>query len=520
MRSRISSSSLSYTPALATLVFGKASRVFAAFVSFHYLQDKVALPLYLFFVTFGAATTLLVMQRPWNGKRIGSKRTRRVLSAGGLLVATLYIWTAGLRSAGPLRTLLVDGAELPLLYLFAVMTRREMPERRKTRGALCMLLAYFLLIWDASGHVPDVKEIENSRFGQRAEHMVDRITHHQWRSNHNSVRGLANGDENGRAGADNEFFAGFGQDEDDSDGRGGGRKRVHSRHLSSPHRERHHHHHDGMGAHGPRRRLLTTFHPPVQGPGGVKDAFVEGTALRSEFGVILVLAASVLVQGGRGFTRRLATELGGAKRHFALSMAVAVVWMMPLAFLSWLSDASGAVLSLQAIGGVTRINITSAHALGFFAVGFLWLVLPYYARAIVSTAVPSRVMMQAAVVVPFIMAAVVSSVFGGAEAAGGLSWVLLAAFILECLGVSLMMAGGVNRAGLSELPIDANPTASAAAAGAALNNSPSGGGATGATGVGGGAQGQIMTSTGTTTTTRQETVNTVQANGVMGGRTD
>lgn len=518
MRSRNSSASLSYTPALATLIFGKASRVFAAFVSFHYLQDKVALPLYLFFVTFGAATTLLMMQRPWNGKRIGSKRARRLLSAGGLLVATLYIWTAGLRSAGPLRTLLVDGAELPLLYLFAVMTRREMPERRKTRGALCMLLAYFLLIWDASGHVPDVKEIENSRFGQRAEHMVDRITHHQWHSNHKNVRGLANGDENGRAGADNEFFAGFGLEEDDSDGRGGARERVHSRHLSSPHRERHDHH-GGIGAHhrGPRRRLLTTFHPPVQGPGGVKDAFVEGTALRCEFGVILVLAASVLVQGGRGFTRRLATELGGAKRHFALSMAVAVVWMAPLAFLSWLSDASGAVLSLQAIGGVTRINITSAHALGFFAVGFLWLVLPYYARAIVSTAVPSRVMMQAAVVVPFIMAAVVSSMFGGAEAAGGLSWVLLAAFFLECLGVSLMMAGGVNRAGLSELPIDANPTASAAAT--TLNNSPSGGVA-GATGVGGGIQGQTMASTGTTPTTRQETVNTVQANGVIGGRTD
>lgn len=452
MRSRHSQSSpsLSFTPAIATLTFGKASRVFAAFVSFHYLQDRVALPLYLFFVTFGAALTLLILQRPWRGKRIGIKRTKRILLAGGLLTATLYTWTVGLRSAGPLRTLLVDGAELPLLYMFAVLTRRELPEKRKTRGAFFMLLAYCLLIWDASGHVPDVNEIERSPFGQKAELIVDKLTHHQYhyqqqqqqKQQHATTGGSgwsgqdANNDDDNintnKLNNNDGLVAGFG--EDDKIGADGKLRK--------------------QGGLKTRRRLLTTFRPKVKGPGGVKNAFIEGTALRCEIGVILVLIASILVQGGRGFSRRLANELGGAKRHFALSMSASVVWIAPLAVLSCFSSTSGSILSLQMIGGITRMHINASHVLGFISVGFLWLVLPYYARAIVSTSIPSKTMMQSAVVAPFVMACLVSGVFGGASSAGGVSWVLIAAFILECVGVTLMMAGGIKSRGISELPID------------------------------------------------------------------
>lgn len=416
-RSRINPS-LSFGPALATLFLGKASRVFAAFVSFHYLQARVALPLYLFFVTLGAAATLLLLQRPWLGKRIGVKRGRRVFLAGGMLAASLYLWTAGLRSAGPLRALLVDGAELPLVYLFAVFTRRELPERRKTRGAICMICAYVLLFWDASGHVPDVQEIEHSHFGRRAEHVVDRLAGH--RSSHWHSSQVLNPDS----------------------------VDVNEEPLNAPKP-----HMDDVTNGGRRRRLLTTFKPPVQGPGGVRDVLVEGTALRCEVGVFLLLVSSLLVQAGRGLSRRLATELGGAKRHFALAMGAATAWVTPLAALSWFSSATGAVLSLQAIGGITRIKVTVGHILGFISVGFMLLVLPYYVRAITSTALPQQTMMQSAVIVPFILATVASLIFGPGLSAGGVSWVLVAAFLLECVGVRLMLAGGVKR-GLSELPID------------------------------------------------------------------
>lgn len=408
---------LSFAPALATLTLGKASRVFAAFVSFHYLQDRVALPLYLFFVTLGAAATLLALQQPWNGKRIGQKRGRRVLIAGAILAFTLYTWTAGLRSAGPLRTLLIDGAELPLLYLFAVLSRRELPERRKTRGAICMLLAYLLLIWDASGHVPALREIEESNIARQAESTIERIANKTGAELSHIVH----------IGAED------GPDVNEADiGRGG-------------------------EVHGRRRRLLTTYDPPVKGTGSVRDAFVEGTALRCEIGVVLVLVASMVMQWSRAFTRRLATELGGAKRHFALSTTAACGWLSPLAMVSWVSSSSGAVLSLSVVGGITRMDVTVGHVVGFVMVGFLWLVLPYYVRAIVSTALPQRTMMQSGVVIPFLMAGATSVVFGAGASAGGLSWILVAAFVLDCVGISMMMAGGVKRS-LSELPIDSSGT--------------------------------------------------------------
>ena len=397
-RSRLGSSNTPLSPrlgfgaAIATLALGKASRVFAAFVSFHYLQEHVALPNYLFFVTLGASICLLALQRPWNGRRIGNKRTRRIMLVGGMLAFTLYLWSAGLRSAGPLRTLLVDGAELPLIYLFAIISGRELPEKRKTRGAICMLLAYSLLIWDASGHVPDVRELEHSKLAKDAEETFGKLT----------------------------------------GGKGDlGHKFEHQQ--------------------GGRRKLLTTYNPPVQGSGTMRDAFVEGTALRSELGVILVLCASVVMQWSRGMTRRLAAELGGAKRQFALCCAAACGWLAPLAAACRIYKPLGAVLSLSA--GIQSNEISLRHGFDLAMVGFLWLVLPYYVRALVSTSVPQRMMMQSAVVVPFVLGGIGSLVVGSNSSAGGLSWILLLAFCFVCMGVSLMMAGGVKRS-LSELPID------------------------------------------------------------------
>lgn len=415
--------SLSTSTAFATLVFGKASRVFAAFVSFHYLQDKVALPLYLFFVTAGASLFLLGLQRPWNGRRIGQRRTKKIFLAGAILALTLYTWTAGLRSAGPLRTLLVDGAELPLLYLFAIVSRRELPEKRKSRGALLMLLAYILLIWDASGDVPDIQDLEKTKLGHKAEETLQRIAN---KTSHLTALG-----QNDKQRQDAEVA----------------NRKLQSMSLAQSTDIQ-------STSKFALRRLLGTYKPPVPGSGRVRDAFVEGTPLRSEIGVVLVLIASVIMQSSRSFTRRLATELGGAKRHFALSLSSATLCLTPLAFASYLSSSTGALLSLSVIGGITRLQLSFGHALGFAAVGFLWLVVPYYVRAIVSTSISQRVMLQSGVVIPFVMAAATSVVLGAAKSAGGVSWILIAAFVLDTVGISMMMApGGVKRS-LSELPLD------------------------------------------------------------------
>lgn len=430
-------SALTPHSALAVLSIGKLSRVAAAFVSFSYLQSAVALPLYLFFVTLGASVCLLALQRPWNGRRIGARRGKKLIVAGAIMSMMLYVWSAGLRSAGPLRALLIDGAELPLLYIFAVVSGRELPERKKTRGALLMIAAYGLLIWDASGHAPDIAELESTKLGQKAEHALGRFEHLtsekiQNFAHRNTLKTpvVSGGDGKGPAGEDAQLPPAPPGNDADNDSPNAPKPQVW------------------------RRRLLTTSHARVEGSGSVRDAFVEGTPLRSEIGVLLVLGASILMQASRPFTRRLATEVGGAKRHFALSVTTACVCLSPLALLSYMSSSSGALLSLSVIGSVERVPLGLSHVTGFAAVGFMWLVLPYYIRAIVSTAVDQKTMLQAGVVVPFVLAAVASTVFGFAASAGGVSWILIAAFLLDAIGLTIMVAGGGAKRALSELPLD------------------------------------------------------------------
>jgi len=55
-----------------------------------------------------------------------------------VLDASLYLWLKGLGGCGPLRTLLLDGAELPLLYLSAWWTNPEARDKVKTRAVLCV----------------------------------------------------------------------------------------------------------------------------------------------------------------------------------------------------------------------------------------------------------------------------------------------------------------------------------------------------------------------------------------------
>jgi hypothetical protein len=418
--SSLGTPSFSPSSALAVLSLGKLSRVASAFVSYAYLQSAVALPLYLFFVTLGAAVCLVALQRPWNGRRIGTKRAKKVMLAGTITALMLYVWSAGLRSAGPLRALLLDGAEIPLLYVFAVVTGRELPEKKKTRGAVLMIAAYALLVWDASGRAPNMAQLEHSKLARSAEETLGRFGNMTSEKLHNL---------------------------------------AHAAHIPEVALPR-----AGGGLHA--RKLLSLDsdtlgkHPRVPASGSVWDAFVEGTPLRSELGVLLVLASSVILQASRPFTRRLSAELGGAKRHFALSVTAASICLSPLALLSYFSSATGAFLSMSVIGGATRVPLNTYHTLGFALVGFLWLVLPYYVRAIVSTSMDQRTALQAGVVVPFILAAGASLVFGLGSNAGGLTWIVVVAFLLDAAGLSIMVSGGGAKRALSELPLDSRSSVS------------------------------------------------------------
>eukprot|EP00168_Porphyra_purpurea_P006020 TRINITY_DN1723_c0_g1_i5.p1 TRINITY_DN1723_c0_g1~~TRINITY_DN1723_c0_g1_i5.p1 ORF type:complete len:535 (-),score=160.24 TRINITY_DN1723_c0_g1_i5:325-1929(-) len=399
---------LSIRSALAVLCGGKVARVAAAFATFRFLRGADGSPLffYLFCVVAGASAVLLSLQRPWTGRRIGAKRWRKIAASGAMLAATLCAWVAGVKSCGPLRALLVDGAELPLLYASSIIRRRELPERRKTRGALLMLAAYALLVYDASGRAPGLADIEESPLVHRAGEQVGALRHktaeelarlsaaaarargEQQPPEQLTVRRRLLADDGASSAAAavgaiapmtalrplvatdgslaSRLLGGV-----DGLARGSSATlqrlaRVHFRGVATGER---------APLVPPRRRLHSLFDSDIDGDGSGDGFFhellVDGSAVRAELGVLLVLLASVLMQASRPHTRRLATELGGSKRQFSLSVTAAAGVVSVFAIVAALASSRGLVT--PAVASTTSVLSMVQYA----TVGILWLVAPY-----------------------------------------------------------------------------------------------------------------------------------------------
>jgi len=141
--------------AFGMFALGKTMRAFAAFAAFHALRSHhLPVLFFLLVATAGAAMSVVALQKPWNGKPVSSNKIMKLVFGGMILASTLTLWTIGLRECGPLRTLLMDGAEMPLYYLFSILVKKEKPDKRKTRGTVLIILAYALILFDATNRAP------------------------------------------------------------------------------------------------------------------------------------------------------------------------------------------------------------------------------------------------------------------------------------------------------------------------------------------------------------------------------
>lgn len=431
----------------------------------------------------------------------------QIVASGAMLAATLCAWVAGVKSCGPLRALLVDGAELPLLYASSIIRRRELPERRKTRGALLMLAAYALLVYDASGRAPGLADIEESPLVHRAGESVGALRHktaeeisrlsaaaarargQEQLPEQLAVRRralLANADMTASVAAVDavaemeplrplaaiapvadstplslmpHMLYGVRELAIDASGAlrrlsrlqiSGGVDSLSPRQKVTPN--------DVLMRQKPlRRSLLSLFDSDIDGDGSGDGFFhellVDGSAVRAELGVLLVLLASVLMQASRPHTRRLATELGGSKRQFSLSVTAAAGIVSILAIAAALASSRGLVT--PAVASTTSLLSVAEYA----TVGILWLVAPYYIRALVAPVLSQRTLLRVGVVVPFLLAAAADVASGGEG--GGLSLLLIIAFFMVAAGMTFMVGGSQNKRPLSDLPVVSNAVSGA-----------------------------------------------------------
>mmetsp|Transcript_3677 Transcript_3677/g.10988 ORF Transcript_3677/g.10988 Transcript_3677/m.10988 type:complete len:442 (-) Transcript_3677:442-1767(-) len=397
----------------AILVTGKASRVAAVFLSFYYLTSPIfsvhgiattlPLPMYLFLVTSGAAAFLLAVQRPWQGRQIGKAKIQEVILGGILLALTLYVYSAGLRACGPLRTLLLDGSELPMLYAYGVLTGRDRASSKRTRGVVLVIFAYALVLYDASGRAPgDAAALSHTKLGLKAEKAIEMFKDEA-----------------------NKELSSFKERR---------KQFVGERSL-------------------PVRRLLRTSDVLSQddmvkleskdvggiGTGESDDGGDRGIAsfdrmarpmilLRGgvgiEFGVFLVMCASAITLVSSGFRKHLAVQIGGAKRSFALTVSMAAVTFLPFALLAAFQETARFSLSDVRLSQIAVMMLT----------GFLWIVLPYYIRANLAQILSHGTILRAAPI-NFILGALVAICTGFGTLTGSVTTPLAAAFLVNVWGL-------------------------------------------------------------------------------------
>jgi len=142
--------------------------------------------------------------------------------------------------------------------------------------------------------------------------------------------------------------------------------------------------------------------------------------MKSEIGVVFVLLCSALHQATRGFSRKLGMELGGAKRLYALSAFFGTVIVAPWALFEHLNRA---------------VFYSVDDVLAMMSVGFLLLVVPYYARAMMSPDLNNKFLLQTNLTLPFLLAALGEFTVGAGEGMHGFTFLLLLIFALDVVGV-------------------------------------------------------------------------------------
>mmetsp|Transcript_5004 Transcript_5004/g.15012 ORF Transcript_5004/g.15012 Transcript_5004/m.15012 type:complete len:735 (+) Transcript_5004:254-2458(+) len=134
-------------------IFLRVLFVVAVYIS-SWLLSHASTAMFVSTVTLVPAMVFSAVQRPWEGRQVTRRCIIKILESAGLTLAMLILWSFGLRHLGPVRTLMIEGAELPIFYLATFSMKRLKASRRKLRGIALLLVAYLLIGLDASWSVP------------------------------------------------------------------------------------------------------------------------------------------------------------------------------------------------------------------------------------------------------------------------------------------------------------------------------------------------------------------------------
>ncbi|CAN0915243.1 hypothetical protein LINGRAHAP2_LOCUS29015 [Linum grandiflorum] len=140
------SSNIRHTPLQIIHFIGNFLRIWSVYSMYRYLtQTGAPVVLFIFCCLLPSSLMFLVMQKPWKGRALSNQQVVPSIINGVITALYFSMWGKGLKSCGPVRTILAEYAGAVLGVLSAVLYGRGSHVWKKAGGLVAMLLSFYLL---------------------------------------------------------------------------------------------------------------------------------------------------------------------------------------------------------------------------------------------------------------------------------------------------------------------------------------------------------------------------------------
>lgn len=127
-------------------VAGRFLRIVSVYGAYRYLLlSNVSTIVFIFYSLLGASTLFICIQRPWTGRSLPRYQWLSAIFNGSILALSLVFWGYGLRSVGPIRTIMAEYAGAFVAAVSTSIFGRRGHRAAKVYGMLLLLVAFYLL---------------------------------------------------------------------------------------------------------------------------------------------------------------------------------------------------------------------------------------------------------------------------------------------------------------------------------------------------------------------------------------
>ncbi|KAI9085541.1 hypothetical protein K1719_032384 [Acacia pycnantha] len=135
-----------HTPSQIIRIIANFLRIWSIYSMYRYIsQTGASVVLFLFACLAPSSILFLILQKPWKGRPLSNTQVVPSVINGGITALYLILWGKGLKSCGPVRSILAEYSGAVLGVLSALLYGRRSHLWKKIGGLVAMLASFYLL---------------------------------------------------------------------------------------------------------------------------------------------------------------------------------------------------------------------------------------------------------------------------------------------------------------------------------------------------------------------------------------